>query len=138
MAERAKGLEIGAREALVALIFAFAVLGAIAAAASGLFSPMLVGVALTLTILLIFIGNYLVKAGVMSPSAKPLWYVFVLGLVLVFYGLVQKGVVPMAVAGAGLSVLELELTTAFLYTLFIVALVGLAVALYHFTAKKRY
>jgi len=136
MAERPK-IEVGAREAAVAILFAFVVLGVLAAAASGLFNPMLAGAIITLTVLLVLIGHQLVKMGVMSRSAMPIWYIFVLGLMLVFYGLVSKGVIPLAVASGAMTLAEVAVFTALLYTLLIVAVIGLGAALYYLVVKKK-
>jgi len=136
MAERPK-IEVGAREAAVAILFAFVVLGVLAAAASGLFNPMLAGAIITLTVLLVLIGYQLVKMGVMTRSAMAIWYIFVLGLMLVFYGLVSRGVIPLAVASGAMTLAEVAVFTATLYTLFIVAVIGLGVALYYLMAKKK-
>jgi len=136
MAERAR-IELGAREAVAALLFAFIVLGVLAAAASGLFNPMLAGTIITLVVILIFIGNYLVKLGILSRTAMPLWYILVLGIMLVFYGLISKGVIPLAIASEVMTFTEVVVFTTMLYTLFIVAVIGLAAALYYLTVKKK-
>jgi hypothetical protein len=136
MAERAK-IELGAREAVAALLFAFIVLGVLAAAASGLFNPMLTGTIITLVVILILIGNYLVKLGILSRTAMPLWYILVLGIMLVFYGLVSRGAIPLAVASEAMTFVEIVVFTAMLYTIFIVAIIGLAAALYYLTVKKK-
>ena len=136
MAERPK-IEVGAREAAVAILFAFVVLGVLAAAASGLFNPMLAGAIITLTVLLVLIGYQLVKMGVMTRSAMAIWYIFVLGLMLVFYGLVSRGVIPLAVASGAMTLAEVAVFTATLYTLFIVAVIGLGAALYYLMTKKK-
>jgi hypothetical protein len=136
MAERAR-IELGAREAAAALLFAFIVLGVLAAAASGLFNPMLAGTIITLVVILIFIGNYLVKIGILSRAAMPLWYILVLGIMLVFYGLVSRGAIPLAVASEAMTFTEVVVFTSMLYTIFVVAIIGLATALYYLTVKKK-
>jgi hypothetical protein len=135
MAEKAK-IELGAKEAVLALIFAFIVLGVLAAAASGMFNAMLAGTIITLTVLLVFIGHYLVKAGAMSKSAMPLWYILVLGIMLIFYGLVSKGVIPLAIAGA-MTFAEAVVFSTMLYTVFAVAVIGLGVLLYYLMTRKK-
>ena len=104
MAERIK-VEMGLREGLLAIVFAALVLTIIAVAAAGYFSALLAGVLLTFTVVMIFLGDFLAKTGALSPGARPIWYVFTLGLALVLYGLVQRGVVPLAVA-AGPAVMK--------------------------------
>jgi len=136
MAERAR-IELGAREAVAALLFAFIVLGVLAAAAWGLFNPMLAGTVITLVVILIFIGNYLVKLGILSRTAMPLWYILVLGIMLVFYGLVSRGTIPLAVASEAMTSTEVVVLTTMLYTIFIVAIIGLAAALYYLIVKKK-
>ena len=136
MAERAK-IELGAREAVAALLFALIVLGVLAAAASGAFNPMLAGTIITLTVLLIFIGHYLVRVGVLSRSSTPLWYILILGIMLIFYGLVSKGLIPLAVASEAMTFAELVVFTTMLYTIFIVAVIGIAAVLYYLMVKKK-
>ena len=136
MAERAK-IELGTREAAAALLFAFIVLGVLAAAASGAFNPMLAGTIITLTVLLVFIGHYLVKVGILSRSSTPLWYILILGMMLIFYGLVSKGLIPLAVAIETMTFAEAVVLTSMLYTIFIVALIGIAAVLYYLMVKKK-
>jgi hypothetical protein len=136
VAERAK-IELGAREAVAALLFALIVLGVLAAAASGAFNPMLAGTIITLTVLLIFIGHYLVRVGVLSRSSTPLWYILILGIMLIFYGLVSKGLIPLAVASEAMTFAELVVFTTMLYTIFIVAVIGIAAVLYYLMVKKK-
>jgi len=136
MAERAR-IELGAREAVAALLFALIVLGVLAAAASGAFNPMLAGTIITLTVLLIFIGHYLVRVGVLSRSSTPLWYILILGIMLIFYGLVSKGLIPLAVASEAMTFAELVVFTTMLYTIFIVAVIGIAAVLYYLMVKKK-
>jgi hypothetical protein len=136
MAERAR-IELGAREAVAALLFAFIVLGVLAAAASGLFNPMLAGTIITLVVILIFIGSYLVKLGVLSRTAMPLWYILVLGIMLVFYGLVSRGAIPLAVASEAMTFAEIAILTSMLYTILVVAVIGLGAVLYYLIVKKR-
>jgi hypothetical protein len=136
VAERAK-IELGTREAAAALLFAFIVLGVLAAAASGAFNPMLAGTIITLTVLLVFIGHYLVKVGILSRSSTPLWYILILGMMLIFYGLVSKGLIPLAVAIETMTFAEAVVLTSMLYTIFIVALIGIAAVLYYLMVKKK-
>jgi len=136
VAERAK-IELGAREAAAALLFALIVLGVLAAAASGAFNPMLAGTIITLTVLLIFIGHYLVRVGVLSRSSTPLWYILIMGIMLIFYGLVSKGLIPLAVASEAMTFAELVIFTTMLYTILIVAVIGIAAVLYYLMVKKK-
>jgi len=86
MAEAAK-LEISTRDAILAIGFVGLVILGIALVQAGyITNPLSLGLMVTLSIGLILVGHILVKAGVFSPSALLLWYVFAFGLVMAVYG----------------------------------------------------
>jgi len=114
--------EFSTRDAALALGFVFLVLFTLALSMTGyISSPLMLGMLVTLTAALIFLGQWLVKAKAIAKSALPLWYVFVLGLVLLLYGAIQAGYIPVAFMMPGASVAEIALTSAMLYALVIVA-----------------
>jgi hypothetical protein len=55
----------------------------------------------------------------------------------VFYGLVSRGAIPLAVASEAMTFVEIAVFTSMLYTIFVVAIIGLATTLYYLTVKKK-
>ena len=128
-------VEMGFREAVIAVLFMLFVVGLIVAAQAGVFNPIMVGAILTVTVILVFIGYGLVKMGVITKSALPVWYVFVLGLVLLFYGAIARGVIPLAVYSEAITLQEATLFTALIYVLVVVAVLAIIGVLYTLARK---
>lgn len=126
-------VEIGAREAFVAILFMIFAVIVLAIAHAGLFNPVLVGAVMTIMVFLILIGHWLAKQGVISKAALPMWYVFVLGLVLLFYGAAMRGVIPLLIGSGTLE--ESALITALVYTLVLTGVLAMIGALYVLTRK---
>ena len=129
-------LEITGREAILAISFVAFVIFALALAQTGVIaSPVTIGVVMMLAVVLLFIGHYLVKAGVLGKSTIPLWYVFSLGLVLVVYGAITQGLVPVAFTIAGASIAEIAIVNSMFYV--VVALsIAAAIAIAYVAYKK--
>lgn len=124
-------VEVTQREAFLALGFVFLIIIAVALVQAGVITnPISLGLMVTLTIGLIFVGHFMVKAGVISRSAIPLWYVFIFGVVMLVYGAIQGGLIPIAFLVAGASIQEIALTNALFYTLLITAVVAAVVVVY--------
>jgi len=130
-------VEMGFREAVIAVLFMVFVIGLIVAAQAGVFNPVVVGAILTMAVILVFIGYGLVKLGVITRSALPVWYVFVLGLVLLFYGAIARGVIPLAVYSEAMTLQEAALFTALIYVLVVVAVLAIVGALYALVRRGR-
>jgi hypothetical protein len=128
-------VEMGFREAVIAVLFMVFVIGLIVAAQAGVFNPIMVGAILTVTVILVFIGYGLVKMGVITRSALPVWYVFILGLVLLFYGAIARGVIPLAVYSEAITLQEAALFTALIYVLVVVAVLAIIGVLYTLARK---
>jgi len=91
MAEAPK-IEVTTREAILAASFVFLVILAIALVQAGIITnPLSLGLMVTLTVGLIFVGYFMARAGVISRSALPLWYIFTFGIVMLVYGGIQTG-----------------------------------------------
>jgi len=130
MAEAPK-VEVTSREAILAVAFVFLTILAVALVQAGIISnPISLGLMVTLTIGLIFVGHFMVRAGVISRAALPLWYLFTFGVVMLVYGGIQSGYIPAAFMVSGASVAEIALTNAMFYTLVIMAVVAAVAAVY--------
>jgi hypothetical protein len=128
-------VEMGFKEAVIAVLFMLFVVGLIVAAQAGVFNPIMVGAILTVTVILVFIGYGLVKMGVITKSALPVWYVFILGLVLLFYGAIARGALPLAVYSETITLQEATLFTALIYVLVVVAVLAIIGVLYTLARK---
>ena len=127
-------IEITSREAILAVGFVFLIIIAIALVQAGIITnPISLGLMITITIALILVGHFLVRAGIISRSAVPLWYIMVFGLVMLLYGGVATGYLP-AIAIPHASVTEIAITTSLFYALVAVA-VGAALAVLYFGYK---
>jgi len=130
-------VEISKTEAILAVIFVVFVLGMVAAAAAGyIANPLMWGLITTMVVALIFIGHVLVTRKVLSPGTLPVWYILIGGVILLTYGMMESGYLPVAFQVAGVSVLELELTSALFYTLIVAAILAAVIAVYYFAVRK--
>jgi len=81
MAEAPAKIEVTTREAILAVGFVFLTIIAVALVQAGVITnPVTLGLMITLTIGLIFVGHFMARAGIISRSAVPLWYVFTFGM----------------------------------------------------------
>jgi len=139
MAEAAR-IEFSARDAVIAVGFVFIVLVSVAMSMAGIItSPLTLGLLIVLTIVLLFIGQILVRARVINRQALPLWYAFVLGLVLLIYGAIEAGYIPVAFVMPGASVMEVAITNSMFYVIVIlsvVAAIAVAYAAYQYYKKQ--
>jgi len=139
MAEEAR-LEFTTRDAVIAVGFVFVVLLSISLSMAGIItSPLTLGLLITLTIVLLFIGQAMVRAKVLSRQALPLWYSFVLGLVLLTYGAIEAGYLPVAFIVPGATVMEIAITNSMFYAILIlsvVAAITVAYAAYQYYKKR--
>ena len=130
MAEAPK-IEVTTREAILAIGFVFLTIIAVALVQAGVITnPVTLGLMITLTIGLIFVGHFMARAGIISRSAVPLWYVFTFGIVMLVYGGIASGYIPVAFLVSGASVMEIAITNALFYTLVIMAVVAAVAAIY--------
>jgi len=130
MAEAPK-IEVTTREAILAVGFVFLTIIAVALVQAGVITnPVTLGLMITLTIGLIFVGHFMARAGIISRSAVPLWYVFTFGIVMLVYGGIASGYIPVAFLISGASVMEIAITNALFYTLVIMAVVAAVAAIY--------
>jgi len=136
MAEKVK-LEISTSQAVLAFLFVIIVVGVLYASLAGyIANPLAVGILLTIAVGLMLSGFYLQKTGYITKQALPLWFVFVIGIVLIIQGMVSKGYLPL-VFSFGAGILEDFLTSTLLYTLLIVAIVAAVAAVYAYSRKKK-
>jgi len=131
MAEAPAKIEVTTREAILAVGFVFLTIIAVALVQAGVITnPVTLGLMITLTIGLIFVGHFMARAGIISRSAVPLWYVFTFGIVMLVYGGIASGYIPVAFLISGASVMEIAITNALFYTLVIMAVVAAVAAIY--------
>jgi len=124
-------VEVTSREAILAIGFVLLTIIAVALVQAGIITnPISLGLMITLTIGLIFVGHFMVRAGIISRSAVPLWYIFTFGIVMLVYGGIASGSIPVAFLIAGASVMEIAITNALFYTLVIMAVVAAVAAVY--------
>jgi len=130
MAEAPK-VEVTTREAVLAVGFVFLTILAVALVQAGVITnPISLGLMVTLTIGLIFIGHFMARAGIISRTAVPLWYIFTFGVVMLVYGGIQAGYIPAAFLISRATVTEIAITNAMFYTLVIMAVVAAVAAIY--------
>ncbi len=127
-------IELGGREAIAAVLFMILVLVLVALAQAGFFSPVVIGAVITVTVLLVFVGYGLVKYGVISREALPLWYFFTIGLILVFYGAILRGVMPLIISSNTLE--EAGLISSLIYVSILTGIIAV-IAILYVLARRR-
>jgi len=131
-------LEVSPKEAILAVSFVFLTMLAVALVQAGIVSnPLILGLLITLTVGLVFIGHILVRTGAISRSAVPLWYIFTFGLVMLLYGGIQAGYIPVAFVCKA-TIMEIAITNAVLYTLLVLAIVATVAVVYLYYQRRRY
>ncbi len=119
----AEKIEVSRLEAIFAMGFIALVLVCLYLAMTGIIaSPLTLGLLVVLTVVLLFLGQALVRAKIIARPALPLWYTMVLGLILLIYGAIQAGYLPVAVAVPGASVMEVAITSSLLYAIFVLSI----------------
>jgi len=130
MAEAPK-VEVSTREAILAVGFVLLTIIAVALVQAGIITnPISLGLMITLTIGLIFVGHFMARAGIISRSAVPLWYIFTFGVVMLVYGGIASGAIPVAFLIAGATDHEIAITNSLFYTLVIMAVIAAVAAIY--------
>jgi len=120
------------KEVATALGFIIFVLILIAMISAGVIAyPVTLGLTLIITVVMILMGHMLVTKGKLDASTLPYYYVLVIGIIMLFYGLAYKGYIPVFATGA--TITEMALSTAMVYALVVV---GVAVALYFLVFRK--
>lgn len=131
-------VEMSSREAFISIAFVFLVILSVALVQAGIITnPLTLGLLITLTIVLIFVGHYMVKVGIISRESTPVWYVFVFGLVMLVYGGINAGFIPLAFVVSGASVAEVAITNSMFYVLVIVAVLAALLGIYKLSKKAR-
>jgi len=137
MSER---LEVSRTDAIIAMIIVGLVMIAAIAVQAGLITnPLTIGLAVTIAIALIMLGHAMVRAGVFGKSVLPMWYVLTFGIVMLAYGGIVSGYVPVAFTISNASVMEIAITNAMFYTLLALAVIaGIATvyATYRYYKKR--
>ena len=90
-------------------------------------------------IALIMVGHALTRAGVFGKNVLPMWYVLTFGIVMLVYGGIVGGYIPIAFTISHASVMEIAITNAMFYTLLALAVAaGVAVvyATYRYYKKR--
>jgi len=101
----------------------------------GWFDPMTAGIAITTIVVFFAMGQWLEARGVFGSGMAMVWLTFGLGVVMIFAGLVHRGVIPLFVYTSA-SPLFLELTNAMIYALVALAIVAVVLAVYVFYIRK--
>jgi len=124
-------------EAVFALIFIGVVIVLMYAVMAGtIANAITLGLMLLLGIGVVFLGNHLEKSGALSRPALMLYYVGAIGFVLIIYGAIKKGYLPIAIAYTS-SLEAIAITNALLYVLFVVALFVVLYAIYEYIYLRK-
>jgi len=115
-------------ENLLAVGFVIMVFAALWLSVTGVISsPLTAGFVVISVTALVFLGDYLKRINAIPAQAIWLWYLFSLGLVLIFYGAVAKGYIPLVVS-YGASIEEEALSSSLIYLLAIAAVFAAVLA----------
>lgn len=115
-------------ENLLAVGFVIMVFAALWLSVTGVISsPLTAGFVVISVTALVFLGDYLKRINAIPAQAIWLWYLFSLGLVLIIYGAVAKGYIPLVVS-YGASVEEEALSSSLIYLLAVAAVFAAVLA----------
>lgn len=123
-------VEIETKDAVIAMGFVIGVIIAVALVSVGIITnPMTLGILVTMTIAMVFLGYIMQSKGILSKTALPLWFIFSFGLVMILYGAIYAGYLPIAFS-YGASVKEVALSNALFYTLIATAVAGAVLSVF--------
>ncbi len=128
--------EMSLAEAIFALGFVALMVGLMYAVMAGTIANAIsLGIVILLGVATVFLGTHLERGGVLSRPALIMFYTGALGLALIFYGLIKKGIIPIAVAyEAGIE--DIAITNSLLYALALVGVVVIVYTLYKFAREE--
>lgn len=133
--EASSPLQLSTTEAVIAVAFLMLIIGLMYGVMTGLIaSPIVAGLGLVYAVLVLLFGLYLMRAGRISMQGLVVYFVLVAGITLFVFGMVQKGMLP--VARIGTNQFEIISTTTMLYILAGIAIVTILVALYLYSKQK--
>ena len=100
------------------------------------FDPLTIGIAVTTMVVFFAMAQWLEARGVFGSGMSLVWITLGLGIVMVFAGLISRGVIPLVVYSSAASPLALELTNAMIYAIVVLAIVAAGLAVYVFYFRK--
>jgi len=107
----------------------------IAGATAGWFDPMTAGIAVVTIVAFFAMGQWLESRGIFSSGMSMVWLTLGLGVVMVFAGLVHKGVIPLLVY-TNATPLFIEITNGMLYAILACAIIAVVLAVYVVYVRK--
>ena len=107
------------------------------AGATGTFDPLTAGIAVSTIVVFFVLSQWLEKQGVFGSGMSMVFVVLGLSVVMIFAGLVYRGVLPLAYYSAGTPMLALAISNAMLYALVAMVLLALGAVVYVFYFRKK-
>jgi len=128
--------EITNRELLVFFGSVIIALLVMAGGTAGWFDPLTAGIAVTTMVVFFAMAQWLESRGVFGSGMSLVWIVFGLGVVMMFAGLIHRGIIPLFIYSSSASPLALELSNALIYAILALAVVAVGLAVYVFYVRK--
>ena len=128
--------EITNRELLVFFGSVIIALFIMAGATAGWFDPLVAGIAVSIMVAFFAMAQWLEARGIFGSGMSLVWITLGLGVVMVFAGLIHRGVIPLVVYSSSASLLALELTSAMIYAIVVLSIIAVALAVYVFYFRK--
>lgn len=129
-------LQLSTTEAVVAVAFLLLIIGLMYGVMAGIIaSPIVAGLGLVYAVLVLIFGLYLMRAGRISMQGLIVYFVLIAGITLFIFGMVQKGILP--VARIGTNQFEMISTTTMLYVLLGIAFAVILATVFLYGKQKR-
>jgi len=128
--------EITNRELAIFFVSVMIALFIMAGGTMGWFDPLIAGIAVLTMVIFFAMAQWLEARGVFGAGMSMVWIVLGLGVVMMFAGLIHRGVIPLVIYSPSASLLALELTNAMIYAIVVLAIIAVVLAVYVFYFRK--
>ena len=122
--------EITNRELVVFFVSIAIALFVMAGGAMRWFDPLTAGIAITTMVIFFAMAQWLETKGIFGSGMSLVWIVFGLGVVMMFAGLIHRGIIPLFIYSSSASPFALELSNALIYAILVLAVVAVGLAVY--------
>ncbi len=136
MAQEGGRIEVTNRELAIFFGSVFVALFIMTAGAVGWFDPLTAGIVVTTIVVFFVLGQWLEAKGAFGSGMSMVFVVLGLSVVMIFSGLVYRGVIPLVFYSSSTPVPALVISSAMIYALIAVLGIALVVAVYYVRTRK--
>jgi len=128
--------EVTNRELAVFFVSVMVALFIMAGGTMGWFDPLVAGIAVLTMVVFFAMAQWLEARGIFGAGMSLVWITLGLGVVMMFAGLIHRGVIPLVIYSSSASLLALELTNAMIYAIVVLSIIAVVLAVYVFYFRK--